>query len=80
MFGLGGWSDMRSAARSMRFGYRGAEGTNPNQAATQGMYSPTRIEDSNASEAYRSLLADHGLVGSMGRRGNSTTTLRSKVL
>ena len=58
----------------MRVGYRGAEGSNPNQAATQGMYSPTRIEDSNASEAYRSLLADDGLVGSMGGVG----TLRQR--
>ena len=32
-----------------------------------------------ASEIYRQLLAEHGLVGSMGRRGNPTTMQRPRV-
>jgi len=32
-----------------------------------------------AAERYRDLLTAHGFIGSMGRRGNPTTTLRRKV-
>ena len=47
-----------------------AEGGHPSPAATERLRSPLGRGSQYASEVYRGLLADHGLVGSMGRRGN----------
>ena len=49
----------------------GAEGRDPSADSRRRAASTTRIADRNMRlRLYRSLLADHGLVGSMGRRGN----------
>jgi putative transposase len=45
-----------------------AIGRHPSSAATEGLHSDRGSQ--YASEVYRGLLTDHGLVGSMGRRGN----------
>ena len=51
-------------------GFCCTEGRHPSSAATEGLIHHSDRGSQYASEIYRGLLTDHGLVGSMGRRGN----------
>ncbi|WP_159107101.1 DDE-type integrase/transposase/recombinase [Azospirillum sp. B4] len=49
------------------------------QSPTDGCVQHTDRGSQYASAAYRKILADNGLIGSMSRRGNPTTTPRPKA-
>ena len=57
----------------------GAEVGCPSKAAAKGCIHHSDRGSQYASETYRNVRADHGLVGSMGRRGNPTTMPRLKA-
>src|SRR5262249_51112409 len=68
--GRAGWSNMRPAGRSMRVSPLHPEGSHSKPAAAHGCNHHKDGGSQHAPEVYRSLLADHWLVGSMGGRGN----------
>jgi putative transposase len=69
--GRAGWSGMRSAARSnARLTLAALKSALRTRKPSPGCVHHSDRGSQYASEVYRKLLADHGLVGSMGRRGN----------
>ena len=70
MPGHAGWSDMQSAAPLTRFGRGCAGASHPAGQPPKGCIHHSDRGSQYASEVYRGLFTDHGLVGSMERRGN----------
>ena len=69
--GRAGWSGMRSAARSTPdFTLAALKAALRTRRPPAGCMHHSDRGAQYASEIYRQLLAEHGLVGSMGRRGN----------